>query len=304
VLILVLGLWSDAFAQSCVCSRDVALPTGVAIRPGAVTVGVEYNVRQTGGKTAWEGIVPAKDRNGDSMAGMAMPGHLTQVGTLDATFGLPRGFSLRVAAPYASIGHLFPSEMPGDYDTRGFGDVIVAQRWAWRSDDELTFVGVSLGATLPTGKTTEDTIMRTGKGSLGGTSSVTAMRRVSPLVALAGSLAYNPSFFTPSDGYRVGSNGNAAAGTRFTFRENGRLMLQAFGVLIHQRPDLWNDFRYKETGVTALDVSVGSSFTFWEKKLRSAALLTRVEVPVAQVVGDPPFAENWSVAVGVNATVF
>ena len=115
---------------------------------------------------------------------------------------------------------------------------------------------------------------------------------------------YNPSFFTPEDGYRVGSSGSAAAGTRFTLRENGRLLFNVFGVLVYQRPDLWDGYRYKETGVTAIDASLGANWTFWEKDVRAVALVTRVQVPLWQVVGDPWLAENWAATAGVSVTAF
>ena len=111
MLLLALIAGRDAHAQACVCSRNVALPSGNALRPWAGIVSVEYGASLSGEPSLWQGAA-VTDRYGDSMAGMFMPPHLVQTGSLTATLGLPEHFSVSATLPYIAVHHLVQVERP------------------------------------------------------------------------------------------------------------------------------------------------------------------------------------------------
>ncbi|MES2642463.1 MAG: hypothetical protein V4850_23470 [Myxococcota bacterium] len=295
-------LATQAHAQACICSRNVALPTGVAVRPWEGTFTVEYAVNQSGGE-GWSGFSTV-DRGGNSMAAMAMPGHLVQTPSLTAALGLPASFSVEATLPWMDIRHLYPSEMPGDVDSSSLADTTVLVRWGRPSKDKRTFFGVGAGVSLPTGKVVVDTPVRAGKGAVGGIVNVQVLRKVSPLVGVGLSAGASPTIFEPVDRYRVGSSASVAAGVRFTPRENGRWMFSGYLIGQFRDKDREEALVYEHTGVLSAGVSLGASWNVWAKDLRSVTLLARGEVPLWQIVGDPWLAENWGATAGVNVVAF
>ncbi|MFZ5479273.1 MAG: hypothetical protein ACOZNI_21085 [Myxococcota bacterium] len=303
MIALTLALSGEAAAQACVCARNVALPTGAVTRPGEGVFSLDYGIGLSGDTTGWRGF-SVTDLHGDSMAGMYMPPHVVNSATLNASVGLPAGFSITGALPWIDIRHAAPSEMPGDVDSSSLADASVGVRWGWVGKDKRTFVGAQVGATLPTGKVVEDTPVRAGKGAVGGLLGLQASRKVSARTALLAAAGATPTLFVPPDGYVVGSGGNIAIGARWSPRENGRVSFTGLGLLQVQGTDRQDALVYRNTGSTAIDASLGAGWNVWGKGDRSVTLVARVQVPVWQVVGDPMYAENVSMTTGVNVVAF
>ena len=304
MLSLLLAFASPAHAQACICSRNVAMPSGAAVRPWEGTTTLDYTVAQSGQEGSWQGFVPAKDRNENSMADMFMPGHLVQTVSLEAALGLPAGFSFSATLPWMSVTHLGVSEMPGDVDSASLADASAQLRWGRATEDRKTFYGVGLGVTLPTGLVVVDTPVRAGKGAVGGLVSLQVFRKLSPHFGGSLSAGASPTLFTPPDGYRVGSSANAVAGLRFSPRENGRLIFNGMALLRYQGKDTIEEYVYEHTGLVVLDAILGASFNVWAKELRSCTVSLRGEAPLWQVVGDPWLVENFSVTAAVNVVAF
>jgi len=293
----------EALAQACICSRNVALPSGAVSRAWEGAVALDYGLSLSGDGDAWRGF-SVTDRHGDSMAGMFMPPHLVQTASLGMTLGLPAGFSASATLPWMDVHHIGHSEMPGDVDSRSLADTSLLLGWGHLFEDGKTFVGGSVGATLPTGKVVPDTPVRAGKGAVGALVGVVVTRKAGPKVGLALSMAASPTLFTPPDGYRVGSGGNVALGARWSPRENGRVNFSLFGIGQHLGTDREEFLVYKNTGYLSADLALGANWNFWAKELRSATLSVRGQLPLWQVVGDPMYAENFAVGGGVSAVIF
>lgn len=290
-----------AVAQSCSCSvgaSDTSLPMGIVLDSGAVVVGVDYTLGQTGGEV-WEGVVAAEDLQGDSMGGMAMPGHLAQVGRLSGTVGLPAGISANVVVPYVHSAPLYPSEMPGDVP-RGFaGDASVGARWGVRR--EGTFAGVGLAATLPTGQVIRGVGVRGGRGALGAVVDATGLQMVGPVVGIAGRAAWARGLYaSPIDDYLVAPQLDAALGARVWTREQGRLSITGLAAFLHKGHDRQADFELDQTGLDVLSVAAGADWRVWAVKSRSLLLSLRGQLPVYQVVGDAWLAENFTLTTGAG----
>ncbi len=292
-----------AYAQACICSRNVALPGGSVSRPWELGIGLDYGASISGDDAAWRGL-SVTDRYGDSMAGMYMPPHVIQTAAISANVGLPEGFSAGTTLPYMSVLHVAPSEMPGDVDNHSFADMNVVGRWGKLTENRKTFFMATAGVTLPTGTVVADTPVRAGKGAVGGLVGVQTSHKISPYTALAAAINATPTLFTPADRYRVGSGGSLALGTRWSPRENGRVNISLFGVLQVQDTDQKDALVYKNTGYTSADLAVGFSWNIWAKELRSLTLTARAQAPVWQIVGDPMYAENFTGGLGAYVVAF
>lgn len=302
ILALILTL-HDAHAQACVCSRNIALPSGAVSRPGEVVVGLDYGLSLSGDGDRWQGL-SVTDRYGDSMAGMFMAPHFVQTGSLTATVGLPKGFALSSTLPYLIIQHVGESEMPGDVDSSALADVDLTAKWSWLAKDKRSFFGAATGLTFPTGEVVADSPVRSGRGTFGSTARVDGGWKASPKLAVLGSLTGGTGFGADPTGYVVGRSASLALGTRGSLRENGKLNLAGFGLLRWQGTDRQDALVYKNTGFLTADLAFAAGWTFWEKALRSASLSAKIEAPVWQVVGDPMYAENVAGSLGVSAVVW
>lgn len=300
---LLLSLLPQAHAQACVCSRNVALPTGNMSRPWEGVISAEYNLALSSDPEAWNGFY-VKDLHGDSMAGMYMPPHRIQTASLTPSLGLPRQLAVSVTLPWLDVHHLAPSEMAGDVDERSIGDVDAQLRWNHVARDQSWFAGVSGGPTFPTGEVVEYTPTRAGRGAFGLTGMAQAGRKLAPRVGLATSLAGTTGLGADSTGYTVAPNASATAGARFSPRENGRFNVAAFTLLRWQGRDRQDALTYQNTGYVSHDLSLGVSWNAWARGLRSATLTGRAVVPLWQVVGDPMYAENFALGAGLSVVAF
>lgn len=296
---MLLLLVRAALAQSCSCSvgaTDTSLPMGTVLDAGAVVVGLDYTLGQTGGET-WEGVVAAKDLQGDSMGGMAMPGHLAQAGRLTASIGAPAGFSATAVVPYIHSAPLYPSEMPGDVPRSFAGDASIGARWGVRR--EGTFAGVGLTATLPTGQVIRGVGVRGGRGALGGVVDASALQMVGPVLGIAGRASWAQGFYaSPIDDYLVAPQLDLALGARAWTREQGRLSLTGLVAFLHKGHDRAADFELDQTGLDVLSTGAGADWRVWADKRRSLLLSLRGQAPVWQVVGDRWLAENFTLSTG------
>lgn len=303
VLVAALALLiDDAHAQACLCSRNVALPSGNVLRAWAGLVTVDYGIKLGNDPSTWEGGLV--DRYGDSMAGMYMPPILVQTGSLTATLGLPEHFSVSSTLPYMYKDNLGESEMPGDVDQASFNDVDLTGKWGNLSDNKKVFYGAGLGLTFPTGQVIENSPVRSGRGVFGGTVSANAGAKVGPHWGLAAQAGGATGFGADATGYRVAPTANLVVGARWSPRENGKLNLAPFAVLRWSGRDRQDLLVYDNSGYLAFDLALAVSYTFWEQKLRSASFLVRGQAPVYQVVGDPMYAENFGGAVGISVVAF
>jgi hypothetical protein len=295
-----LAVWLSgaAWSQTCSCSvgtTDATLPMGTVPRSGAVQLGLDYGIGQSGGED-WEGVVAAQDLQGNSMAEMAMPGHVVQTARLSGTVGLSRGFSSAVGVPYAHSMPLYPSDMPGDV-SRGFlGDVAVTGRWGRRSG--ATFVGAGLGLTLPTGKVISGVGVRGGRGALGWVLDGSALRMLAPVVGLAGRVGWAQSLGAGPGAYRVGPQLDVALGARVWTREQGRLSLSVLGTYLRRGHDRFGSTVLDQTGLDSLGAGGGADWRVYSEKTRTVTLSVRGQAPLLQVVGDPWLAENWVLSGG------
>lgn len=285
-----------ASAQSCSCSlgtTDNTLPMGNLLRSGAVQLGLDYGVGQTGGED-WQGIVPARDLQGNSMAEMAMPGHIVQTARLSSTVGLPHGLSASVGLPYLYSVPLYPSDMRGDI-ARGFlGDTAITGRWGWRKG--TTFLEPSLGLTLPTGKVISGVGVRGGRGAAGLVLGGSAMQMLAPVVGLAARVNFARSLYAGVGGYRIGAQLDSSLGARFWMHEQGRLSLFLLGSYLHRGYDKSGETMLDQTGMDCLGAGGGVDWRVWSEQTRTVTLSLRGQAPIVQVVGDPWLAENWSMS--------
>ncbi len=293
----------QAHAQACVCSRNIAMPSGSVSRPGAVLFSLDYGASMSGDIEGWQGF-SVTDLYGDSMAGMYMPPHFVQTITLGAGVGLPAGFALGANLPYVMVFHVKPSEMPGDVDSADPGDVDITLKYGWSNKEGKFFLGGSLGPTLPTGTVIADSPVRSGRGAFGLTGTVSAGMKLNPKLASVVQLAGSTGLGPDDTGYTLGPSWNLLAGARWSPRENGRFSMAGYGIYRWTGTDQQDALVYKNTGSQAIDLAVAGSYTFWEKEMRSAALMARVQAPLWQVVGDPMYIENVAGGIGLGATVF
>jgi hypothetical protein len=290
-----------AVGQSCSCSigtSDATLPTGMVAPAGAVAVGVDYGVGQTGGEP-WEGVVPADDRLGNSMPDMAMPGHLAQSFRATGAVGAPKGFGASVAVPFVYSEPLYASDMPGDVPRAFLGDISLLGRWGHRH--EGTFVGAALGATLPTGKVVRGVGVRGGRGAVGTVVDLSALQMVSPVIGLAGRVGSTFGLYpSPIDTYWIAPQLDAILGARIWTHEQGKVSFTGLTSAVHRGHDRRGEDVLEETGSDVLSVGTGADWRAWSERDASMTLSARALVPVFQVVGDPWLAENWSVAIGTT----
>ena len=299
---LALALFSgNAEAAACSCSRNVALPSGNILRPGALIVGLDYGMNLEGDPALWRGF-KVIDRYGDSMAGMYMPPMLVQMGTLTATVGLPQQFSISTSLPYMYKDNLGESEMPGDTDLSSFNDVDLTGRWGHLSHDTRTFYGFGLGVTFPTGTVIENSAVRSGRGVIGGTVSANVGRKLSPHVGVAAQATASIGTGADQTGYIVAPNASLVAGARWSPRENGRVDLAVFGIQRWTGQDRKDALVYKNSGSIATDLAAAFASTFWREDVRSAGVMLRGQMPLFQVVGDPMYAQNFGGAVSFSVT--
>jgi hypothetical protein len=289
----------DAHAQACVCSRNVALPSGNVQRAGEGIVALDYGLNLEADPSLWQGF-SVVDRYGDSMAQMYMPPMLVHTGSLTATLGLPRHFSVSTTVPYMYKNNLGESEMPGDTDLDSFNDVDLTLKWGHVDEKMTTFYGASAGLTFPTGTVIPESPVRSGRGVFGMNVGLNAGTKVSPRLALAAQVSRSDGFGADDTGYVVAPNASVVAGGRWSPRENGRLNFALFALERWAGHDRQDALVYKNSGYLITDLSVASTYTFWEKALRSASFTVRVQAPVFQIVGDPMYAENFGGSVGVS----
>ncbi|MBM4364814.1 MAG: transporter [Deltaproteobacteria bacterium] len=293
----------QAHAQACVCSRNIAMPSGAVSRPGAVLFSLDYGAALSGDIEGWQGF-SVTDLYGDSMAGMYMPPHFVQTVTLGGSVGLPANFAIAANLPYVIVHHVEPSEMPGDVDSNDPGDVDITVKYGWADKSKKFFLGGSLGPTLPTGTVIADSPVRSGRGTFGLTGTASGGLKLNPKLATVVQLAGSTGFGADDTGYTLGPTWNALAGVRWSPRENGRFSLAGYGIYRWTGTDQQDALVYRNTGSQAIDLAASGSYTFWEKEMRSAALSARVQVPLWQVVGDPMYIENVAGGLGISATVF
>lgn len=297
-MILALSLLDPARAQTCSCSvgtSDTTLPTGNVPPKGSIHLGLDYGVGETGG--AFDGLVPAVDRLGNSMADMAMPGHRAQSMRASASVGLPEGCAATAAAPFVYSVPLSASDMPGDVPRAFVGDVSLGGRWGHRRGD--TFLGAGVGVTLPTGKVVRGLGVRGGRGAVGAVLDVDALQMVAPVVGLGARLAWTQGVTAPVDDYTVGPQLDATLGSRIWIHEQGRVSVLVLGSFLHKGHDRRGDDALEQTGVDGLLAGAGSEWRFWTDEQRSASLSLHGQVPIYQVVGDPWLSESWTVSAGV-----
>jgi len=300
--LLLLAALPHADAQACMCARDVSLPSGHVARVGEVVVGFDATSSYSGDPDAWGGF-SVTDLHGDSMAGMKMSPHFIELLKLDASVGLPAGFSAAVSAPYVLTTHTEENEMPGDVDTNAFGDTAVTGRWGRKLGKSPWYLGLSGGVTLPTGKVVADTPVRVGKGALGWVAGAQAVYRISPFVALAAGAGGSSTALPTPDNYYVGAMANGSLGVRWTPVENGPVVLSFSGLQEWQDMDRKDSLIYQNSGYLSTSVAVGASWNVWMYKMRSITLNGRLQAPVFQIVGDPMYQANLSGSVGLSAVV-
>jgi hypothetical protein len=295
-MVLALAVAAHAQCSCSVASTDTTLPLGIVPLAGDVSVGVDYGAGQTGGEP-WEGVVAATDLQGNSMAFMAMPGHVVQSARVSGVVGAGNGFSASVVVPYVHSAPLYPSDMPGDV-ARGFvGDVSVGGRWAVEKDG--TWLGTGLIASLPTGKVVRGVGVRAGRGAVGATLEGSALQHVGPVVGLAGRVAWTQGLYaSPIDDYLVGPQLDTALGTRVWTQEEGPFSVTALAAYVHRGHDRRGADVLDQTGVDVLSVGTGFDWKVWSARSRSVLVSLRGQVPIVQVVGDPWLTENWTLSAG------
>jgi hypothetical protein len=298
MLLALLTFVSTVHAQACACSRTTVLPNGSVSRPGELILALEYDLSIAGDTDLYRGFY-LKDLHGDSMAGMFMPPHLIQSATLTTTVGLPKNFSAFLDLPYIYVHHLSPSGMPGDVDARSFGDVDAQLAWG-RMYKKKYYTGFSVGPTFPTGEVVEDSPVRLGRGVFGVTGRAQGTDILGPRTSFGASLGFTDGLGADASGYRLGANAQGAAGLRFSPRENGPLLLSAFTIFRWQGKDQEDALGYENTGYFSHDLALGATRRLWSSKQRSASLTLRGVAPLWQIVGDPMYAENFALALGLD----
>jgi hypothetical protein len=298
---LLLLLVPGAHSQACACSRTTVLPEGSAVRPGEIGVAAEYTLGLSGDPDLWRGVA-VKDRHGDSMAGMYMPPDLVHTAQLRASAGLPRGFSVALDMPWVVVDKLGVSDMPGDVDTRSVGDLAAHARWG-RMPSEQTFAGLALAATFPTGEVTRGSMVRTGRGAVGLGGHAQAAWLAGPRLGVAASVGGMAGVAPDEDGYRLGPNLQGVMGARFSPRENGRFGASAYTILRWQGRDREDALVYDNSGYLCQEFWLGASHTVWARDVRSVVVSLRAAAPLWQVVGDPMYAQNFSVNAAISAVL-
>lgn len=301
-LALLLAAMPHAEAQACTCGRDVSLPSGHVARGGEVMVSFDASSAYSGDPDAWGGF-QVVDLHGDSMAGMKMSPDFVEMLKLEASVGLPAGFSVAVAQPYVIKRLTGESEMPGDVDTDAFGDTSITGRFGKKVGKSPWYLGVSGGVTLPTGKVIPHSMVRVGKGALGWTAGAQAVYRLSPFVALAAGAGGASTALPTPDNYYVGALANGSLGARWTPVENGPVVLSFSAIEEWQDKDREDALVYENSGYLTTSLAVGASWNVWMAKMRSVTLNARLQSPIYQIVGDPMYQTNLSGSVGVSAVV-
>lgn len=290
----------NAWAEGCSCSvggSDGTAPAGPVPRPGGLAFNVEYGAGQTGGE-GWEGFA-VTERGGNSMEGMAMPGHFVQTARFNAILGVGSGTAVYASLPYIDTHPLGPSGMTGDVDAAFVGDLGMGLRWGRTHSD--VFTGLGGGFTLPTGRVMPDGGVRGGRGAVAVTGRGEVLDKVTPNVELGGAISATGSLYPgPEDGYVVGPAGSAAGGVRLWPREQGRTRFDEFLVLLQQGNDRRGSTILYETGATTLAFQSAFWWKFWADENRSASVIVRGTAPIAQVIGDPWLAQNWAFSAGVG----
>lgn len=300
---LLLLLAPESHAAACVCSRGVALPSIPVQRAWAGVVALDYGVSLASDPNTWEGF-SVVDEYGDSMAGMYMPPHLVQTASLSATLGLPTGFSASATLPYMYTHHLGVSEMRGDVDSNSLADADVTARWGTEDTHKTRWGALAASLTFPTGEVVADTPVRAGRGVFGTNLGLSGGLKVDPHLRTAAQLAYSTGFGADSSGYIVAPTASAVLGLGWTPRENGKFSLAGFAMERWSGKDQEDALVYKNTGYWTTDLGLALNDTFWANELRSASFNLKAQLPVYQVVGDPMYAENFSVSAGVSVTAF
>jgi hypothetical protein len=232
------------------------------------------------------------------MPDMAMPGHVVQSLRVTGTYGVSDGFAISGTLPVVYSVPLGVSDMPGDV-AHGFpGDVGLTARWG--SAARWHFVGVGVGATLPTGPVDRSLGMRGGRGVTGVLVDVSGLRMVAPVLGFGGRAAWAQGLHTPKDGYLVGPQLDLALGMRTWTREQGRVSITALGAFLHRGHDRTVGVPLANTGVDCLLGGAGTDLRVWAHEMRTVNASLRGQVPLVQVVGDPWLSENWSVSGGVS----
>ncbi len=294
-------LSTQANAASCVCARGSGgLPTAEPLRAWAGVVGLDYGLALTGDMDGWTGA-KVEDLHGDSMAGMFMPPHLVHNASLTATLGLPASFALNATLPYQAVVHLGESQMPGDVDLHDFGDADLGVRWSHRG--RVPFFGAGAAATFPTGVVSTDGVS-TGRSAMGATANAFVGARVHPKLALVVQASGAGAFGADASGYVVAPTASVLAGVKWWTRENGDLNFSFYAMERWAGLDRKDELVYEDTGYLITDLALAVNWTFWKAGNRSASLGARAQAPLYQVVGDPGYAENVGVGLGVAVVAF
>jgi hypothetical protein len=303
MLALLLAVAADA--QTCSCSvggGEAVTPVGRGPRAGGFVLSADYGAAQVGGEATWEGFSDV-DREGNSMPGMAMPGHLSQTLIGTAIVGLSEEIAATASVPWIDSHPLYPSDMAGDVDADFPGDVSLGLRWS--RTRQATTTGLGIGTTVPTGRVLEGGGARGGRGAEGGTARGEVLEKLGPHVDLGGAVSAVASLYpSPKDGYLVGPSVSAAFGTRLWPREQGRVRFDEYLIALSRGHDRIGSAILDQTGMSCLAVASGGNFRFWGKKQRSASINLRAQVPLVQVVGDPWLAQNWSINGGFSVVAF
>jgi hypothetical protein len=301
LIFALLTMFETANAASCVCARGSGgLPTGEPLRPWAGVVGLDYGLALTGDMGGWTGL-RVEDLHGDSMAGMFMAPHLVHNASLTATFGLPANLAVTATVPYQAVFHVGESEMPGDVDLHALGDADLGLRWSHRA--KRPFYGAGAALTFPTGVVSTDGVS-TGRGALGATGNAFAGMRVHPKLALVVQVSGAAGFAPDPSGYVVAPTASLLAGAKWWTRENGDLNFSFYAMERWSGLDRKDALVYENSGYLITDLAVAVNWTFWKQGNRSASVGGRAQAPVVQIVGDPMYAENFGVGVGVSVVAF
>ena len=273
------------------------------MRPWAAMFSLDYGVTLSGDPASWRGF-GVDDLYGDSMAGMYMPPHVIQTAAITAALGLPADFSASATLPYIYTQHLGVSEMPGDVDANSFADADVTGRWVHAGDAGKAFVALTAGVSFPTGEVIQDSPVRAGRGAFGVNASVSTGLKLHPKAGVAVQLSGSSGLGPDATGYFVAQSASLVAGAWWTPRENGKLSLAIFGMERWAGNDRQDLLVYKNTGYLTTDLAIATSYSFWEHALRSASFSLRLQAPLYQQVGDPMYAENLAVNLGVSVVAF
>ena len=190
---------------------------------------------------------------------------------------------------------------------RGLGDLMLLgrRRWsnAWRDGDALT---ISVGATVPTGRTVENPYRLGDQGVQHlhiqfGTGTVDPLIEVSYQFPLAGPfsagtyLAGRFPFYENKRTFRAPPD--ATLVVHVAVRTADRLQLRLEGALYAQGYGYWNALRDENTGLTATSIAAGATY-----QLPAFSISTDVRYPLSQTTlteGDA-FKQGPAVVLGVG----